>query len=161
MSSSTSCGHHQALPSLAAWPHADPAKRADSGPETRQMLGTLPPMTSFAGSLSPPVLGAITGEPIGSGGFPRFFLTQTVQSVLSLAKRNLEPVTKQLCYSQRETDGRREKGKEMTITTRQQTELNGRTPARGSCVKSGHLEIIEHFTTLNRPDAGQNEIFLI
>lgn len=54
MSSSTSCGHHQALPSLAAWPHADPAKGADSGPETRQMLGTLPPMTSFAGSLSPP-----------------------------------------------------------------------------------------------------------
>lgn len=88
-----------------------------------QMLGTLPPMTSLAGRLSPPVLGAVTGEPIGSGGFPRFFLTQMVRSVLSLSKRNLEPVTKQLCYSQKETDGRREKGKKMTIT-QQQTELN-------------------------------------
>lgn len=72
-----------------------------------------------------PALEAITGEHFGGGGFAPHQWAQTVliiPEVPSAAK--LEPITKQLRYSQKEADGWREKGKKMTITAQQQTELH-------------------------------------
>lgn len=100
--------------------------------------------------LSVPALEAITGEHFGGGGFAPHQWAQTVliiPEVPSAAK--LEPITKQLRYSQKEADGRREKGKKNDNNSTTTNWTPQWTPAGGSCVKSGHLEITEIFFFLD------------
>lgn len=68
----------------------------------------------------------------------------------------LEPITKQLRYSQRETDGQRETW-EMIVTTQQQTQLNDMPQHEAAGLNLAIWRSLKIFTTLRRQHEDQND----
>lgn len=72
----------------------------------------------------------------------------------------LEPITKQLRYSQRGTDGQREKW-EMIVTTQQQTQLNDMPQHEAAGLNLAIWRSLKIFTILHRQHEDQNDGILI
>lgn len=68
----------------------------------------------------------------------------------------LEPITNQLRYSQKETDGQREKW-EMTVTAQQQTQLNDMAQHEAVGLNLAIWRSLKIFTTLRHQHEDQND----